>query len=78
MWTIEKGVPIPQGGRQGPGRKSEFRQAVEALGIGDSVVVSGMTSNGLCARLAIIGEANGGRKFTTRAEGNARRVWRAS
>jgi hypothetical protein len=72
MFKIEKGVPLPTGGR---GRKKgDLRVAMESMEVGDSLVVHGTLACQLLQNARIIGF-----KATTRTtpDGGVR-VWRTA
>ena len=75
-YIIETGVPLPKRAHDHlqPRPKSELRQAVEALGVGQSLLARDEDVR----NLNLTGVAKGlKRKFATRADGDKmRRVWR--
>ena len=75
MFTIEKGVPLPSASNA----PDHITQAMKALDVGESIVVRDVELNyrALRVRVARLHTA-GGKRYATRREGNATRVWRVS
>jgi hypothetical protein len=74
-YTIEKGIPLPRGGKGGSGRKYPWRD----MEIGESVLIScddGETPAKVVARLGASLAYAAPRKFTRRREKRGVRVWR--
>lgn len=71
-FKIEKNVPIPEP-QHGAGRKGPVRSSLEALGVGDSVVIPRAKSPKYIYTLASTLEI----KIATRqVNGEGRRIWR--
>ena len=73
MLAIQKGVPLPAASHE----LDALSLALRALDVGDSVLVPDEDLNyrAVRVRAAKLGRS-GEKKFSTRREGNATRVWR--
>lgn len=85
MITIEKGVPVPSHSknttnpRRGHNDPDDISIALRSMVVGDSILVpfKQATYTAMRTRATKLGRS-GEKKFATRREGNATRVWRVS
>jgi hypothetical protein len=74
-YTVEKNVPLLPKANRRP--KGEFRQALESMDVGDSVLVSDKSSKNISSICCCIADQLG-YKYTHRTDGDNFRVWRVS
>lgn len=74
-YTIEKNIPVPN--KMTRSKKSPFRQILDVMEKGDSVIVTDMKRNNLYAMLNAVKKETR-KKFTCRTEGEGMRVWRTA